>query len=54
VVGEEGVMASVLSRSPGRPPNILLITSDEERYALPKLDRFVSPARDDFKMALAR
>src|SRR5512133_2285023 len=43
---EEDVMAGALPRSAGRSPNILLITSDEERYALPQLDRFVLPARD--------
>lgn len=33
------------SASTGRAPNILLITSDEERYALPEPDGFVLPAR---------
>ena len=36
---------AVPSRPGGRPPNILLITSDEERYALPRPDGFVLPAR---------
>jgi arylsulfatase A-like enzyme len=36
-----------LLRAPanGRPPNILLITSDEERSALPQPDGFGLPAR---------
>jgi arylsulfatase len=38
-------MTGVL-RSTGRPPNILLITSDEERYTLPEPDGFVLPARE--------
>ena len=33
-------------RSTGRPPNILLITSDEERFTLPEPDGFVLPARE--------
>jgi arylsulfatase len=33
-------------RSTGRPPNILLITSDEERFALPEPEGFVLPARE--------
>jgi arylsulfatase len=39
-------MSSALhSASSGRRPNILLITSDEERYRLPQPDGFVLPAR---------
>lgn len=34
-----------LGRAGGRP-NVLLITTDEERYTLPKLDGFTLPARD--------
>lgn len=37
---------SLQSRPSTRPPNILLITSDEERYALPEPDGFVLPARE--------
>jgi len=40
-------MTQVLPRrSAGRSPNILLITSDEERYSLPQPDGFVLPARE--------
>ena len=38
-------MTELHSRSTTRAPNILLITSDEERYALPQPDGFVLPAR---------
>ncbi len=34
-----------LSRATGRP-NVLLITTDEERYKLPALEGFSLPARD--------
>jgi arylsulfatase A-like enzyme len=39
------IMTGVL-RSAGGAPNILLITSDEERYTLPQPDGFVLPARE--------
>ncbi|HET9648765.1 MAG TPA: sulfatase-like hydrolase/transferase [Microlunatus sp.] len=40
-------MTQVLPRrSSGRSPNILLITSDEERYSLPQPDGFALPARE--------
>lgn len=38
-----GLQTSALG---GRAPNILLITSDEERYALPQPDGFALPARE--------
>jgi arylsulfatase len=38
-------MTSALPRRAGRPPNVLLITSDEERYALPQPEGYVLPAR---------
>ncbi len=37
--------ASALGRAAGRP-NVLLITTDEERYTLPRLEGFSLPARD--------
>lgn len=37
---------TVQSRPTGRPPNILFITTDEERYALPHPPGFVLPARE--------
>jgi hypothetical protein len=40
------------SQSGGRP-NILLITSDEERYTLPHPDGFVLPATSGCKSAWA-
>jgi arylsulfatase A-like enzyme len=39
------IMTGVL-RSAGGAPNILLITSDEERYTLPQPGGFVLPARE--------
>ena len=36
----------VRSRPAADQPNILLITSDEERYALPQPEGFVLPARE--------
>lgn len=39
------MLGELSSGSSGRSPNILLITSDEERYALPQPDGFVLPAR---------
>jgi arylsulfatase A-like enzyme len=39
-------MASGLGSQSGSRPNILLITSDEERYTLPHPDGFVLPARE--------
>ena len=39
-------MSDLRSRTGVRQPNILLITSDEERYALPQPSGFVLPARE--------
>jgi hypothetical protein len=39
-------MAGELGSQAGGRPNILLITSDEERYTLPQPDGFVLPARE--------
>jgi arylsulfatase len=38
-------MTGALPRRSGRQPNVLLITSDEERYALPQPQGYVLPAR---------
>jgi hypothetical protein len=39
-------MAGGLGSQSGSRPNVLLITSDEERYTLPNPDGFVLPERE--------
>jgi hypothetical protein len=47
-------MAGGLGSQAGSRPNILLITSDEERYTLPHPDGFVLPARERLQSAGSR